>query len=83
MARLFVAVWPSADVLDALERLPRPPLAGARWTTRRQWHVTVRYFGVVDIDWWDHTLTLALRDEGGNTRRSAILTFDELQLKRG
>jgi alkaline phosphatase D len=40
-------------------------------------------FGVVDIDWWDHTVTLALRDEGGNTRRSAILSFDELQLRRG
>jgi hypothetical protein len=25
---------------------------------------------------------LALRDEGGNTRRSAILTFDELGLAR-
>jgi alkaline phosphatase D len=35
-------------------------------------------FGVVDIDWWEHKVTLALRDEGGNTRRSAILTFDEL-----
>jgi len=40
-------------------------------------------FGVVDIDWWEQTLTLALRDEGGNTRRSAILSFDELQLRRG
>jgi alkaline phosphatase D len=40
-------------------------------------------FGVVDIDWWEQTLTLALRDEGGNTRRSAILSFDELQLSRG
>jgi len=40
-------------------------------------------FGVVDIDWWEQTLTLALRDEGGNTRRSVILSFDELQLGRG
>jgi alkaline phosphatase D len=40
-------------------------------------------FGVVDIDWWDHTVTLAVRDEGGNSRRSAILSFDELQLRRG
>ena len=48
MARLFVAVWPPAAVLDGLELLPRAPLAGARWTTRPQWHVTLRYFGVVD-----------------------------------
>jgi alkaline phosphatase D len=40
-------------------------------------------FGVVDIDWWEHKLTLALRDEGGNTRRSVSLTFDDLQVGRG
>ena len=39
-------------------------------------------FGVVDIDWWEHKVTLALRDEGGNTRRSAILSFNELGLRR-
>ena len=39
-------------------------------------------FGVVDIDWWEHKVTLALRDEGGNTRRSAILSFDELGLAK-
>ena len=37
-------------------------------------------FGVVDIDWWEHKVTLALRDEGGNTQRSAILSFNELGL---
>ncbi len=37
-------------------------------------------FGVVDIDWWEHKVALALRDEGGNTRRSVILSFDELGL---
>jgi alkaline phosphatase D len=39
-------------------------------------------FGVVDVDWWEHKVTLALRDEGGNTRRSALVTFDELGLAR-
>jgi len=37
-------------------------------------------FGAVDIDWPARKLTLALRDERGNTRRSAILSFDELGL---
>ncbi len=37
-------------------------------------------FGVVDIDWWARTVTLALRDEAGTVQRSVAVTFDELQL---
>jgi len=37
----------------------------------------------VDIDWWEYKLTLALRDEGGNTRRAITLGFDDLQVGRG
>ena len=39
-------------------------------------------FGVVDIDWWAHNITLSLRDESGTPRRSVVLTFDELGLAR-
>ena len=46
--RLFVAVWPPSDVLDALEALDRPAAAGVRWTTRDQWHVTLRFLGRMD-----------------------------------
>jgi RNA 2',3'-cyclic 3'-phosphodiesterase len=28
--------------------LARPPVAGLRWTTREQWHVTLRFLGSVD-----------------------------------
>ena len=49
MARLFVALWPPDDVLDVVEALPRLPLAGARWTTRKQWHVTLRFLGAADV----------------------------------
>jgi 2'-5' RNA ligase len=49
MARLFVALWPPAEVLDAVEALPRLPLASARWTTRKQWHVTLRFLGAADV----------------------------------
>src|SRR5262249_5716348 len=42
------AVWLPGHALDELERLPRLPLAGARWTTRPQWHVTLRFFGSAD-----------------------------------
>ncbi|MBO0713632.1 MAG: RNA 2',3'-cyclic phosphodiesterase [Acidimicrobiales bacterium] len=45
--RLFVAVWPPEDVVEALRQLPRPPLIGARWTREDQWHVTLRFLGEV------------------------------------
>ena len=48
MARLFVAVWPPPDVVGLLAALPRYPLAGARWTTEKQWHVTLRFLGGCD-----------------------------------
>lgn len=47
MPRLFVAVWPPDEVLDRLAALDRPPLDGIRWTTRDQWHVTLRFLGQV------------------------------------
>ena len=46
--RLFVAVWPPADVLDAVAALPRPDHAAVRWTNRNQWHITLRFLGEVD-----------------------------------
>lgn len=46
--RLFVAVRPPADVIDAIDALPRPSTDGVRWTTRDQWHATLRFFGEVD-----------------------------------
>ncbi len=42
-----MAAWPPADVLDAVEGLARPAVAGLRWTTRDQWHVTLRFLGEV------------------------------------
>ena len=47
MPRLFVAVWPPPEVLDLVEALPRPERTGVRWTTRGQWHVTLRFLGSV------------------------------------
>jgi len=44
-ARLFVAVWPPPDVVDALRALPRPEVPGLRWTTPDQWHVTLVFLG--------------------------------------
>lgn len=50
MPRLFVAVWPSEPVAEALAALPRPTVTGVRWTRPAQWHVTLRFFGEVDAD---------------------------------
>ena len=50
MPRLFVAVWLPDDVLDLVAALPRPEVEGLRWTTRGQWHVTLRFFGSVELD---------------------------------
>ena len=46
--RLFVAVWPPVEVLDAIAALDRPELRAVRWTSREQWHITLRFLGEVD-----------------------------------
>jgi len=48
-ARLFVAVWPPDEVVEAVAALDRPEMVGLRWTDRRQWHVTLRFLGRCDI----------------------------------
>jgi 2'-5' RNA ligase len=48
VARLFVAVILPEAVLDCVEALPRAEVPGVRWTTREQWHVTLRFLGQVD-----------------------------------
>jgi 2'-5' RNA ligase len=47
--RLFVAVIPPPDVLDVLANIPREPQPHVRYTTREQWHVTLRFLGEADI----------------------------------
>jgi RNA 2',3'-cyclic 3'-phosphodiesterase len=46
--RLFVGVRPPDDVLDVVAGLRRVERSGVRWTTRPQWHVTLRFLGEVD-----------------------------------
>jgi 2'-5' RNA ligase len=48
-ARLFVAASPSSEVCDAVAALPRPALAGVRYTTPDQWHVTLRFLGEASL----------------------------------
>lgn len=48
MARLFVAVRPPDAVLDRIAALDRPDEKGVRYTTRDQWHITLRFLGEAD-----------------------------------
>jgi 2'-5' RNA ligase len=59
---LFVAVWPSPEVVASIAALARPEVDGLRWTTEDQWHVTLRFFGECDVD--DAAAALATVDAG-------------------
>jgi 2'-5' RNA ligase len=48
-ARLFVAVLPPGPVLNMLAELARPAVPGVRWTSREQWHITLRFLGTVPV----------------------------------
>lgn len=50
MVRLFVAVWPPAEVLEQLAALPRPDEDGVRYVPVEQLHVTLRFLGQADPD---------------------------------
>ena len=48
MTRLFVAVWPPAELRDRLADLERPRDRGVRWVDAENLHVTLRYLGDAD-----------------------------------
>jgi len=48
VSRLFYAVGLPEPVLDVVAALPRPDEKGVRYTTREQWHVTLRFLGEAD-----------------------------------
>jgi len=45
MARLFVAVWPPEEVIEALRALRRKDERGVRFLPPENWHVTLRFLG--------------------------------------
>ncbi len=49
MARLFIAAYPPASVVEALSGLPRSAVDGVRWTNPDQWHVTLRFLGECEV----------------------------------
>ena len=48
MTRLFVAAWPTPDVVEALSDIARPPEHGVRWVPPSNWHITLRFVGEAD-----------------------------------
>lgn len=66
--RLFVAVWPPGDLVEQLEALDHPEVRGLRWTTRDQWHVTLRFLGSVE-----ESELAALRESLGEAAGSPLL----------
>jgi 2'-5' RNA ligase len=50
VSRLFVAVYPPAEIVDALRSLPREADPNVRWVPDEQLHVTVRFFGSTDVE---------------------------------
>ena len=71
--RLFVAVWPPAEVLDTLAALDRPAVAGVRWTAPAQWHVTLRFLGEVDDGAVDDVLAALAAGASGLTPTPVVL----------
>ncbi|MFM8863113.1 MAG: RNA 2',3'-cyclic phosphodiesterase [Acidimicrobiia bacterium] len=50
MERLFVAVWPPADIIEQLRSLPRKDQRGVRFIDPENWHITLRFLGDVSIE---------------------------------
>jgi RNA 2',3'-cyclic 3'-phosphodiesterase len=47
LPRLFVALRPPDSLVDDIQSMSRPQLAGLRWTRPEQWHVTLDFLGPV------------------------------------
>lgn len=46
--RLFVAVWPTEEVVERLCELPRKDRPGIKWVPPENWHITLRFLGDTD-----------------------------------
>ena len=49
MSRLFLAIWPPADIIEMLTELPRKDQHGVRFVPPENWHATLRFLGEADI----------------------------------
>jgi len=70
--RLFVGLWPTAEVIKVLDGMARPDHPSTRWTGPGQWHVTLRFLGDVAEDEVP-ALAAALTTVGASAARQAKL----------
>jgi len=50
MARLFIAAWPTDEIVERLREIPHPQEPGVRWVPETNWHITLRFLGDADIE---------------------------------
>jgi RNA 2',3'-cyclic 3'-phosphodiesterase len=50
MSRLFVAAWPTADVIDLMTDVEQPNDHGVRWVPMENRHITLHFLGEADPD---------------------------------
>lgn len=50
MTRLFIAAWPTDDLVDVLRGMSRKDRPGIRWVKPENWHVTLRFLGEAETD---------------------------------
>jgi 2'-5' RNA ligase len=85
VTRAFVAVRPPDVVLDEVERLAaraRDAVAGARWTRREQWHLTIQFLGNrAELDAVTGALR-ALRHPAGELRLGGVGAFPSARRAR-
>jgi 2'-5' RNA ligase len=81
--RVWVGVWPPAEVLDRLEELLRPAEAALRWTRREQWHVTLEFLGEVAEDRVEPLADALQVGTAGSPSRTVALGPATVRLGRG
>ena len=78
MARLFIAVWPTEEVVAELSSLPRKDQEGIRFVPAEKWHITLRFLGESEPD----EVINALGDATVATARAHLGPAVELMAER-
>lgn len=80
--RAFLGIWPDEATRDALDALERPAVDDLRWTTRDQWHVTLRFLGELGDHEVDPLLAALRAEVTGEGRVRCVAGPDTVVLGR-
>lgn len=75
--RLFVALGLPNKVKDKLIALKDKNLSGARWTTSKQWHITLHFIGEVEDDSVIKTALSTISSEIFSLKLKGVGTFPQ------